>query len=329
MKTEGDEMNAPAIAEKVNAVQKRGSRTRTVWKVMKKNLPLFSMSLPGILFKMIFSYLPLFGLILAFKHFRVDKGIWGSDWAGFQNFQFLFRSNNAWIITRNTVLYNGAFIVITMIVAITLAVLLNELSSRWMKVHQTILFIPYFISWVVIGYIVQAFLDHQHGFVNQVLTALGLESVKWYQEARFWPYILTAAQLWKTVGFSTLIYYAGIIGIDPTYYEAAKIDGASRWKMTTQITLPLLTPLIVILFIVALGNIFRADFGLFYFVPNDSSFLYPVTDVIDTYVYRSLKVMGDIGMSTAVGLYQSLIGFVLVITANFIIRKINREHSLW
>ncbi|MBP3965869.1 ABC transporter permease [Paenibacillus lignilyticus] len=315
--------------EKTYASTDQTKKDQRKWKTFKKNLPLLSMSLPGVLFKLIFSYLPLLGLIVAFKQFRIDKGIWGSDWSGFKNFEFFFRSDNAWRITRNTILYNGAFIILTMVIAILLAVLLNELTGRWVKVHQTILFLPYFISWVVIGYIVLGLLDHKNGFVNHALISIGKEPIKWYMEAQYWPFILIAAQLWKTVGFSTLVYYAGIIGIDPSYYEAARIDGASRRQMLTRITLPLLTPLIVILVIVGIGNIFRADFGLFYFVPNDSSFLYPVTDVIDTYVYKSLRVMGDIGTSTAIGLYQSVVGFVLVITANSIIRKINRDNSLW
>lgn len=299
------------------------------WKKFKKNFPLFSLSMPGLIFKLIFSYLPLIGLIIAFKQYRYDKGIFGSEWVGFKNFSFFFNSNNAYIITRNTVLYNAAFIVLTMIVALSLAIMLNELSSRWIKIHQTILFFTYFISWVVVGYVVLGFLDHQNGLLNQLLISFGGHPVKWYQEQSYWPVILILAQLWKVAGFSTLVYYAGILGIDSSYYEAARIDGASRWQMIRRITIPLLAPIVIILLIVDLGKIFRADFGLFYFVPNDSSFLYSVTDVIDTYVYRSLRVTGDIGMSTAIGLYQSVVGFVIVITANYIIRKINKDHSLW
>lgn len=302
---------------------------RKEWRMFQKNRELFWMSLPGVVFKFIFSYLPLIGLIIAFKNFRYDLGILGSEWVGFKNFEFFFSSDSAFIITRNTILYNFSFIIIGTAIAIMLAILLNAVTRRFLKAYQTILFLPHFLSWVVVGYIVIAFLDHQHGFLNEMLVDSGLNPVKWYQEAKYWPFIIILSQLWKTVGFSTLIYYAGIIGIDPSYYEAAKIDGASRFQMVRKITLPLLTPLVIILFIVDMGKVFRSDFGLFYFIPNDSSFLYGITDVIDTYVYRSLRVAGDLGMSTAVGLYQSVVGFILVLTTNAIIKKINRDNALW
>lgn len=311
------------------AKQKQASFLRKEWELFKKNRELFWMSLPGVLFKLIFSYLPLIGLIIAFKEFRYDLGIWGSQWVGFKNFEFFFRSDSAFVITRNTVLYNVSFIIIGTIIALTLAIFLNTVSKRLLKLYQTVLFLPHFLSWVVVGYIVIAFLDHRHGFLNGSLQSLGLDSVKWYQEAEHWPFIIILAQIWKVVGFSTLIYYAGIIGIDSSYYEAAKIDGASRLQMVFKITIPLLLPLIIILFIVDMGKIFRSDFGLFYFIPNDSSFLYGITDVIDTYVYRSLRVAADLGMSTAVGFYQSVVGFILVVSTNALIKKIDRDNALW
>jgi putative aldouronate transport system permease protein len=281
------------------------------------------------MFKLIFSYLPLIGLIIAFKKFNYAKGLWGSDWVGLKNFEFFFTSENAYRITRNTILYNMGFIVLTTVIAVGLAILMNELSRRWLKLHQTALFLPYFLSWVVVSYVTLGFLDNSNGFLNQLLEQSGLAPISWYQEKQYWPYILILVHLWKSVGFSSLIYYAGIIGIDPSYYEAAKIDGASKLQMIRRITIPLLTPLIIILFIVAMGSIFRADFGLFFFIPNDTSFLYPTTDVIDTYVYRSLRVVGDIGMSSAIGLYQSVVGLILVLSANYIIKKINSENALW
>ncbi|WNR45406.1 ABC transporter permease [Paenibacillus roseipurpureus] len=299
------------------------------WKHFKKNSELFLLALPGVLHKLIFLYLPMFGLVLAFKRFRFDKGIWGSDWIGFKNFEFFLTSDNAFRVTRNTILYNCGFILITTVSALTLAVLLNEVGKRWVKVYQTALFLPYFLSWVVVSYITLGFLDHSNGYLNHILALFGTEPVKWYEAAKAWPTIIVVVNLWKGIGFATLVYYAGIIGIDQEYYEAAKMDGASRIRMVTGITIPLLMPLIIILLIISIGGIFRADFGLFYFIPNDSSFLYPVTDVIDTYVYRSLKVVGDIGMSTAVGLYQSVVGFIFVLTANVIVKKFNSENSLW
>jgi len=296
---------------------------------MKSQRELFILSLPALIFKLVFSYLPLIGLIVAFKKFRFDRGIFGSEWNGLDNFRFFFVSDNAWRITRNTVMYNAGFIVITMGCALLLALLLNEMSGRAVKVYQTALFLPYFLSWVVVGYIVLAFLEQDRGLLDHLWSLFGWESVDWYQEADRWPYILNAVNLWKTVGFSTLVYYAGMIGINPSYYEAARIDGASKLQMIRHITLPLLMPLIVVLVIVAIGGMFRADFGLFYFIPNNSSFLYSTTDVIDTYVFRALRTIGDVGMSAAVGLYQSIVGFILVVTANGIIKKANKDHALW
>jgi putative aldouronate transport system permease protein len=298
-------------------------------KHFKRNKELFMMSLPAILYKLIFNYLPMIGLVIAFKQYRYDLGIWGSEWIGFKNFAFFFKSDAALTVTRNTILYNISFILLTLVCALTFAILLNEISRRWIKVHQTILFLPYFLSWVVVGYVVFGFLDHKNGFMNVILQSFGDQPIKWYEQAKYWPFIIVLTQIWKGVGFSTLIYYAGILSIDSSYYEAAKIDGASKWQMIRHITIPLLTPLVVILLIVAIGSIFRADFGLFYFIPNDTSFLYNATDVIDTYVYRSLRVVGDIGMSTAIGLYQSVVGFILVLVSNWVIKKINSDNALW
>jgi|SRR5690625_4058726 len=298
-------------------------------KLFRKNAPLFSLSLPAVIYTFIFSYIPLVFLIIAFKDFRYDKGLWGSEWIGFKNFEFFFNSETAFIVTRNTILYNLAFIILTTVIAVLLAVMMNEVRRKWLKVHQTILFLPYFLSWVVVGYIVSAFLDHENGLINQLLLDYGLDPIRWYQEAKYWPFIIIIVHLWKSIGFSSLIYYAGIMAIDSSYYEAAKIDGASKWQMVKNITIPLIVPLVIILFIVDMGKVFRADFGLFYFIPNDVSFLYNATDVIDTYVYRSLRIVGDLGMATAVGLYQSVIGLIIVLTTNYIIKKINEDNALW
>lgn len=299
------------------------------WKYIKRDRELILLSLPAVIYKLIFSYIPLVFLLLAFKRFRFDLGLWGSEWVGWANFRFFFESDIAWLVTRNTVLYNVTFIAVTTIIALAVAIMLNELCRRLQKVYQTVLFLPYFLSWVVVGYIVIGFMDHQNGFVNQILLSWDLEPVKWYQQSAYWPWILTLSHVWKAIGFTTLIYFAGIIGIDPSYYEAAKIDGASRWQMVRKITIPLIMPLMIILLIMEMGKIFRADFGLFYFIPNDTSFLYSATDVIDTYVYRSLRVVGDLGMSTAVGLYQSVVGLILVVTTNAIIKKSNSDNALW
>jgi putative aldouronate transport system permease protein len=320
----------PLINNVSTNIQKSHKKNKmTKWKYFKKNRELFILSLPGVIYTFIFAYLPLLFLVVAFKRFRFDLGILGSPWVGLDNFKFFFTSQAAAIITRNTVLYNLTFIVLTTVISVTLAILLNEMTSKWQKIHQTLLFLPYFLSWVVVGYITQAFLDSKSGLINQLFETYGFSPVNWYQEAKYWPFIIILVHLWKHIGFATLVYYGGLMGIDSTYYEAAKIDGASKWQMIKKITIPLLMPLIIILFIVDMGKIFRAEFGLFYFVPNDVSFLYSSTDVIDTYVYRSLRVVGDLGMATAVGLYQSIIGLILVVSTNYIIRKINKDHALW
>ncbi|MCL6459286.1 MAG: ABC transporter permease subunit [Gorillibacterium sp.] len=295
----------------------------------KQNYELFGLSLPGVIYLLIFAYLPMFGIVIAFKNYRYDKGIWGSEWIGLKNFEFLFASENAWRITRNTVLYSLSYIIIGTIAALLLSILLSHVNKRWVKIHQTILFLPYFVSWVVVGYISLAFLDNSAGFLNQLFQYLGLQPHKWYFEAGVWPYILVLVHEWKSIGFSTLIYFAGIMGINQDYYEAARIDGASRRQMAVKITLPLLTPLITIMLILSIGNIFRGDFGLHYFVPGYSPFALPTTDIIDTYVFRALRELGDFGMSSAAGVYQSVVGFILVLIANFVVGKINEDNALF
>lgn len=305
------------------------------WKTLRKNLDLLILTLPAMLLIFLFAYAPLPGLALAFKKYNFSLGIFGSKWVGLQNFEFFFASNDAFIVTRNTILYNLTFIILTNVCAVFLALLLKGIGSRWIKLHQTVLFLPHFLSFVVIGYVALALFDfgdgivHANGYVNKILNTFGIDSIMFYFDARYWPFILTLFALWKFVGFSTLIYFAGIISIDPAYYEAASIDGATKWQATRHITVPLLTSLIAIMVILSLGGIFRSDFGLFYFIPNNVSFLYSATDVIDTYIYRSLKMLNDNGLSTAIGLYQSVVGFLTVIGANYAVRKINEDNSLW
>ncbi len=295
----------------------------------RNNRELFVLSLPGIVYKLIFAYLPMIGLIIAFKNYRYDLGMFGSKWVGLDNFRYLFSTDAALRITRNTVLYNAAYILTTAAAALLLAILLNEVKARWSKYYQTALFLPYFLSWVLVGYVAYAFLNHSDGFINRTLETFGLEPISWYQNAGPWPVILILVQLWKAVGFNTLIYFAGIVGINGEYYEAAKMDGATKRQMALKITIPLLAPLVIIMLILSIGNMFRGDFGLHYFIPNNSGFLYGSTDIIDTYVYRALREVGNVSMSAATGFYQSVVGFILVLLANGIVRKINPDHSLW
>lgn len=253
-----------------------------------------------------------------------------SKWVGLQNFKFLFSTNDAYIITRNTVVYNIFFIVIGLVLAVAMAIILAELANkRLAKVYQTGMFLPYFLSWVIVGYFVFSFLSLDRGVVNQITGWFGIDPINWYSDPTYWPIIIVVVFLWKSVGYNSVIYLAAIMGIDKSLYEAAMIDGANKWQQIRNITIPMLTPLITILTLLAIGKIFYADFGLFYQVPRDSGTLYSVTNVIDTYVYRGLKSTGEIGMSTAAGLYQSLIGFILVITSNGIVRKFNKDNALF
>jgi putative aldouronate transport system permease protein len=296
----------------------------------QSNLSLSLMALPGVIMLLVFAYLPMVGLVIAFKDYRFADGIFGSAWVGFENFRFLFGGDTAWRITRNTLGMNALFIITSTLGALTVALLLNEVfQSKLTKFYQTMLFFPYFISWVIVSYFVFGFLNGDTGLANKTLTALGGESVAWYREPQYWPVILTLAHLWNGIGFGSIVYLAGMIGIDTSYYEAAKIDGASKIQQIRYITLPLILPLIIILVLLAVGRIFNADFGLFFFVPRDNPMLYTTTDVIDTFVYRSLVQLGNISMAAAAGFYQSVVGLALVVFANWIVRRINRDYSLF
>ncbi|MCY9665349.1 ABC transporter permease subunit [Paenibacillus alginolyticus] len=300
---------------------------KRIWKYS----PLYLMMLPGIAYLIINNYLPMFGLTIAFKDINFAKGIWGSDWVGFQNFKFLFQTSDAYVITRNTILYNAAFIVIGLVVAVGFAILLNEIKSKFAsRLYQSIIILPFLISMVLVSYLVFSMLSIESGFMNKtVLTALGIEPISWYNEPKYWPVILTLVHTWKGAGYGCIIYLAAIIGIDPEYYEAAKLDGASKWQQIRTITIPLITPVIIMLTLLAIGRIFYSDFGLFYQVPMNAGALFSTTNVIDTYVFRGLLQLGDIGMSSAAGFYQSIVGFVLVIVSNYVVRKVNKENALF
>ena len=304
-------------------------------KKLWKNKAWLLMVLPGTLWLLIFSYLPMFGNILAFKDFKISPGgfiesLVTSKWVGFDNFEFLFTSGDAWRITRNTILYNLAFIVLGLVFAVTVAITLSELANKKLrKVYQTAMLFPHFLSWVIVSYFVFSFLSFDKGMINSVLSVFGVDAINWYSEPDKWPFILVFMNVWKGVGYGSIVYLAAIIGIDRTYYEAATIDGASKWQQIKNITIPLIVPLMIILTIMAIGGIFRSDFGLFYQVPKNSAILYPVTDVLDTYIYKGLMNMGNIGMSTAAGLYQSVVGFILILATNFAVSKIDPEYGLF
>jgi putative aldouronate transport system permease protein len=297
---------------------------------IRKHRTLLVMAAPGLLLLLVFNYLPMPGIIIAFKNFKTNKGILGSDWVGLKNFQFLFGSDTAWRITANTLLLNALFIVTGIVASLVIALLLNEVRVRGLaRFYQSAVFFPYFVSWVIVGYFGFALLNSDNGLLNTLLERWGFEGIAWYRSPKYWPFILTATNLWKTAGYWSIIYLAAMYGIGQEYYEAAMIDGASRWQQIRYITLPMLLPLIITNFLLSVGRIFFADFGLFYYVTRDSSMLYKTTDVIDTYVFRALRSVGDYGMAAAAGLYQSFVGFVLVVAANWIVKRLDPEKSLF
>ncbi len=304
---------------------------KKVQKTLKRFWPLYLMFLPGAVYLFINCYIPMFGIQIAFRQYNARDGVYGSPWIGLDNFEFLFKNNDALIMTRNTLLYNLVFIVLGTVLAIAVAIILNEIRSKSAKqVYQTVILIPYLISMVIVSYLVFAFLSTSNGYVNNsVLKAFGIASIDWYNEPKYWPVILVIVQIWKTLGYNMILYYATICGIDHTLYEAAVVDGANRWQQIWNITLPSLKSTIIILTLMALGGIFRSDFGLFYQVPQNSGPLINVTQTIDTYVYRGLMQTNNIGMSSAAGVYQSVVGFILVVTANFVVRKLDSESSLF
>lgn len=297
---------------------------------VKKFLPFYLMALPGIIYLIINNYMPLVGLQVAFKRFNYGKGLWGSDWNGLQNFEFLFSSNSAERIIRNTLLYNIAFILLGIAVGVAVAVLLNEVrQKRALKIYQTGILLPYLMSMVIISYLAYVFLSTNTGVVNGLIRRLGGENINWYNSPQYWPGLLIFINLWKNLGFNMILYYSSIVGFSQDYYEAAELDGATKWQQITRITLPLLRPTIITLLILQLGQIFRSDFGLFYQVPMNQGALFEVTDTIDTFVYRALLKTPNIGMSSAAGFIQSVVGFVFILAANGVIRKLSPSDSLF
>jgi putative aldouronate transport system permease protein len=295
------------------------------------NFALLSMLLPGAVALLLFSYVPMAGIIIAFKNINYAKGILGSDWIGFKNFEFFIKTPDAWLITRNAILYNTAFIVLGTVAAVGVAVLLDGLrTKKTSRFYQGVMFLPYFFSWIVISTLVFSFLSTDLGFFNKVLfPALGIATVNWYIEPVYWPFIIIFTNLWKYTGYGSVVYLAAIAGIDQNCFEAAALDGASRWQTVRHVMIPLISYLIIIQVMLQIGRLFYSDFGLFYQVPQNMGPLFKATNVIDTYVYRTLINVGDIGMSAAAGLYQSAVGFVLVLLSNLVVRRIDPEKSLF
>ena len=291
---------------------------------------LIIMMLPCAIVVFLNAYLPLFGLTIAFKNINYQDGVFGSPWIGLENFKFLFATDAAWRITRNTIGYNMIFIFLGLVFNVAMAIGLNEVKNKLSKkFYQTSVVLPNFLSMVVIAYVVYALLNTR-GFINAgILEPLGKAPVAWYSEPKYWPYILTFTKLWNSVGYGSIIYIAALTAIDSQLYEAACIDGATKWQQTRYITIPSLSTMMTISVTLQLGSIIKGDFGLFFQIPMMSPQLYPVTDVVDTYVYRSLTSMNDIGMSSAASFYQSIVGFVMVIMANMVVRRIDKEQAIF
>ena len=309
----------------------KSSGTRTVQGMLKQYIPLYLLFLPGAIYLLINNYIPMGGIIVAFKQYNARAGIMGSPWNGLDNFQFLFSSPDAFTITRNTILYNLAFIVLNMVVGIIFAIFICDVvNEKLKKTYQSAILFPYLMSAVILGYIVYAFLSQSTGIMNNsILKAFGLNGVDWYAKANYWPFILIFVNLWKGVGYGCLIYISTINGIDTSLYEAAGLDGATKWQQIKHVTLPELRPTVITLTLMNVGRIFFSDFGLFYQVPRNSGLLFSTTNVIDTYVYRGLMEQGNIGMSAAAGFYQSVVGFLVVLAANLIVRKISPDDALF
>lgn len=310
----------------------------SVIKRNKKNLILLSMVAPGAIWFLLLRYLPMPGIIIAFKDYKVypkDPGfinnVFHSEWVGLKNFEFMFASTDSWEMIRNTLVYNAIFIILGIVIAVTFAIMLNEIRNKKVaKTYQTLMFFPYFLSWVVVSYFLEAFLSPTGGLIVELQKSLGVEVIDWYNNPEPWPFLIVLANQWKGIGYGTILYLSAITGIDATQYEAASIDGASKWQQIKFVTLPHIKPMIIILFIMNVGRIFNSDFGLFFSVPMNSGPLQPVTQVIDTYVYRAMMSGGgELGMGTAAGLLQNVLGFICIMAANTFVRKVDEDSSLF
>lgn len=294
----------------------------------KNDFPLYLMMLPGILYLIANNYLPMFGIMLAFKRINYSIGIFKSPWVGLANFEYLFKTKDAYIMVRNTILYNACWIIMDLVIAVFIALCMNEIAQRKIaKVIQPVICFPSMVSAVILSFLVYAFLSQSYGYLNS--TIFKDNPVMWYQNAKFWPFILTIVHIWQGAGQSSIIYMASIGGIDKGLYESARIDGANKWEQIRYITLPLLKPMITMMLLLSIGRIFNSDFGLFYQVPLGNGLLYSTTQTIDTYVYRALMVSNNVGQSSAASVFQAVIGFFLVLFSNLLVRKINPENSLF
>ncbi len=305
--------------------KEKGARVRD----RQSNLQLLSMCLPAMAKLLVFAYLPMIGIVMAFQDYNPRKGFFGSEFIGLKNFEFFFKSNDWMRIIYNTVVMNLLFIFVGLVISIILALIMYEIHSRiFLKITQTFFFFPYFVSWPLVGLILLAFLNSD-GIITTLIENLTGNSISFYMESEYWHWILLIVNVWKGAGVNAIIYYANMMSIDKTYYEAAQLDGANRLQCAWYITLPEIKTMAIVLTVMAIGNIIRADFGMFYFVPRNSPMLYEATDVIDTYVFRAIHQLGDFSMGSAVGLFQSVVGFILILITNAVVRKVNKDAALF
>ena len=295
----------------------------------KIDMDLTILAIPGIILLLIFNYMPMGGLVIAFKNYVYSKGIFGSEWNGLENFKFFFTSQDAWRITRNTVGYGVLFIVLGIVTGVGLALMLYEVRSRRaLKIYQTSMILPSFLSWVIIGYITYIFLNTNEGVINRILLSLGFEKVEWYNDPKYWPFILSIVRVWQSIGMGSLVYYASLMGIDTEILEAAQIDGATKGQQIIHILIPELSSVICIMLIMNMGTVIKGDFGLFYQIPRDIGVLYPATDIIDTYVFRGVR-NSNFSISAAVGFFQSFVGLFMVVITNHIVAKIEPDNAMF
>lgn len=297
-------------------------------RLLEKRL-LFLMILPATIYFLVFAYIPMMGIVVAFKQYSFTDGIFGSPWNGLENFEFFFKTGQAWNVTKNTILYNSAFITINMTLQITTAIILSELvGKRLKKLFQSMMFLPYFLSWVVVGAFVYNIFNYESGFLNSFLISIGKEKINVYVNPGVWKYILVFFKAWKDVGYGSVLYLAAIVGIDQGMYEAAEIDGANIFQRIWHITIPALKPTMITLFLLSVSTIL-GDFQMFYNIVGNNGILYKSTDVIDTFTFRALMKMQEFGMSAATGFYQSVLCFIIILTVNKIVKSVNPDYALF
>lgn len=309
-------------------MEKKGKKS--FFKRLYKNRIFLLMLMPAVIYTLVFSYYPMTGIVMAFKKYNYNGGIWGSPWNGLNNFKFFFSSGQAWLVTKNTVLYNLLFIAVNTIMQIAVAVFLTEIKSRhYRKITQSLMFLPYFISWVIVGVMAFNILSSDYGFMNRLIENLGGTRISFYTTPKVWPWILTFFNVWKGIGYGSVMYLAAIMGIDTSLYEAAAIDGANVFQRIFRVTIPMIMPTTIILLLLSVGGIFKGNFDMFYNLVGNNGLLYNCTDVIDTLTFRALISSNDFGMSAAMGLYQSVLCFVTIVIVNKLVGLYDKDYTLF